>query len=873
MTAVPPTGAARVDFHGWGWRYADRDTWAVRGVDLTVEPGERVAVVGPSGAGKSTLLRAVAAVLPDEPDPDDDTAASVQGSVLVDGADPRAVRGRVGLVMQDPEAHTVMSRVGDDVAFGCENAGVPPAEIWGRVRSALAVVGLDLPLDRSTTMLSGGQRQRLALAGVLAMRPGALVLDEPCANLDPDGVRQVHDAVRALLDETGATLLVVEHRIGTWLDLVDRLVLLEPGGGVVADGAPDTVLAEHGAALTAAGVWVPGAEPGRGSSRARPPADRTGGIRSGGAGAAAGFRPLDGVETGSPSTEAALLTARELATTRSGRLRRRAVARVGSGIDLDVLAGRVLAVTVPNGVGKSTLGLTLAGLLRPADGALRATPALAGDAGVVPADWTSRQLAARIGTVFQDPEHQFVARTVREELAVGPRALGLPDADARVDDLLDAFHLAHLADANPFTLSGGEQRRLAIGTVIASRPPVVVLDEPTSGQDRATWQAVVDRLGALADAGTAVVAVTHDRDLVRALDADEVVLAADGARPAGRDRPDVDGARPAGPTGPDVDGARPAGRAGPDVDGARPAGRTAPTVDTVDGGRSATDTRSVSGTDGPSTSGPTVTAPTTATDPVGRAAPPVRQRGGVRGVQPVASMLGVLALGLCLVLSLDVVSAAVALALELLLLPLLRVPVRTLLLRTSPVLVAVPLTALSIALYGRPSGREWFDLGFVHVTDGSLTLAAATALRVLAVGLPAVVLFVGVDPTDLADGLAQLLRLPARFVLGALAAVRMVTLLGDDWRQLGMARRARGVADTGRVRRGASMAFALLVLALRRATTLAVAMESRGFGAPGRRTWARRARFAGAEWAMVAVLVGVGVVSIAVAVGAGTWRG
>ncbi|WP_229087546.1 ABC transporter ATP-binding protein [Curtobacterium sp. GD1] len=533
--------AARVTFSDWGWRYAERDAWAVRGVDLTVEPGERVAIVGPSGAGKSTLLRAVAGVLPDEPDAADDTAASVQGSVLVDGAEPRAARGRVGLVMQDPEAHTVMSRVGDDVAFGCENAGVPRDEIWQRVRSALDVVGLDLPLDRSTTMLSGGQRQRLALAGVLAMRPGVLVLDEPCANLDPSGVVQVHDAVRALLDETGCSLLVVEHRIGTWLDLVDRLVLLEPAGGVVADGAPADVLAEHGPALTAAGVWVPGSEPEQGSARrgtrlspragkmhgadnggpdgVRPlgaAGPRVGGMRGADNGGADGFRPLG-------DRDPVLLAARGLGTARGRRQ------PVGSGIDLDVRAGRVLAVTGPNGIGKSTLGLTLAGLLHPAAGSLRAGTALADGIGDAPAAWTSRQLAGRIGTVFQDPEHQFVARTVREELAVGPRALGAADVDARVDELLDAFGLAHLADANPFTLSGGEQRRLAIGTVIASRPPVVVLDEPTSGQDRATWQAVVDRLGELADSGTAIVAVTHDQDLVRALDADEIVLGATGA--------------------------------------------------------------------------------------------------------------------------------------------------------------------------------------------------------------------------------------------------------------------------------------------------------------------------------------------------------
>lgn len=261
--------------------------------------------------------------------------------------------------------------------------------------------------------------------------------------------------------------------------------------------------------------------------------------------------------------------------------------------------------------------------------------------------------------------------------------------------------------------------------------------------------------------------------------------------------------------------------------------------------------------------------------PAGRTAagPPDRSlRVRPRSVQPVASLLGVIGLGICLVLSLDVVSAAVALALEIALAPLLRVPLRTLLLRTAPVLVAVPMTGLSIALYGRASGHVWFDLGFAHVSDGSLVLAAATMLRVLAVGLPAVALFVRADPTDLADGLAQLLRLPARFVLGALAAVRMITLLGDDWRQLAMARRARGVADTGRVRRGASMAFALLVLALRRATTLAGAMESRGFGAPGPRTWARPARFGGREWAVFSTLVGIGLVAIAVAVAAGVWR-
>ena len=259
--------------------------------------------------------------------------------------------------------------------------------------------------------------------------------------------------------------------------------------------------------------------------------------------------------------------------------------------------------------------------------------------------------------------------------------------------------------------------------------------------------------------------------------------------------------------------------------------------------------------------------------PARGASPAPPSRSAAVRVNPVASMLGIIALALCLVTSLDVVSAATALVLEMLLLPVLRIPARTLLLRAAPLLVAAPLAGASIALYGRASGREWFDLGFAHVTDGSLVLATATVLRLLAIGVPAVALFARVDATDLADGLAQVLHLPARFVLGALAALRMTTLMREDWRQLALARRARGLADTGRIRRGASMAFALLVLALRRATTLAVAMESRGFGAPGPRTWARRSRFAAPEWAMLLVCFGIGVAGIVAALVAGTWHG
>ena len=244
-TAVRP---AAVTARGWGWRHAGRARPAVHALDLDIRPGERVLLLGPSGAGKSTLLHALAGV---RGDVNDDGGAAgdsdESGSLLVDGASPREQRGRAGLMQQDPETQVVLSRVGDDAAFGAENLAVPRHAIWSRVHEALDDVGLShLPLDHPTSVLSGGQKQRLALAGILAMRPGLILLDEPTANLDPAGVLEVRDAVARCLDKTGATLVVVEHRVSVWKDLVDRIVVLQPGtdaeDAVLLDGPPDQVL-------------------------------------------------------------------------------------------------------------------------------------------------------------------------------------------------------------------------------------------------------------------------------------------------------------------------------------------------------------------------------------------------------------------------------------------------------------------------------------------------------------------------------------------------------------------------------------------------------------------------------------------------------
>ena len=481
MTATRP---ARITAAGWGWRYGGRRAPAVRDVSFAIEPGQRVLLLGASGAGKSTLLAGMAGLLGGA-DEGEET-----GSLLIDGERAEAHRGRVGLVLQDPDSGVVLSKVGDDVAFGCENLGVPASEIPSRVAEALDAVGLDVPLARATKALSGGQKQRLALAGVLAMRPGVLLLDEPTANLDPDGVREVRDAVERAVRETGATLVVIEHRTAVWADLMDRVIVVGADGGLLADGSPAEVFARHGAALAAVGVWVPG----------HPVGLRVPGAARGDARAA--------------------VAASALSISRD----RRTIVRAG--LDLAVPREAATVITGPNGAGKSTLALTLAGLLPEAAGRVEAAPELAGRSGRRPSKWTSRELLTRIGTVFQEPEHQFLASTVRDELAIGPRSRGVDPAavDEIVGELLEALRRFGVDEL--FTLSGGQKRRLSVATVLADAPPVIVLDEPTFGQDRRGWIELVQLLQSEIAAGTTVVAVTHDEDVLRHLGGHRIELGA-----------------------------------------------------------------------------------------------------------------------------------------------------------------------------------------------------------------------------------------------------------------------------------------------------------------------------------------------------------
>ncbi|MFE1646800.1 energy-coupling factor transporter transmembrane component T family protein [Microbacterium sp. P01] len=240
-------------------------------------------------------------------------------------------------------------------------------------------------------------------------------------------------------------------------------------------------------------------------------------------------------------------------------------------------------------------------------------------------------------------------------------------------------------------------------------------------------------------------------------------------------------------------------------------------------------------------------------------------------VNPIAKLVAAAVLTLTLLLSIDPVSAAVTLVLTLALLPFTGVAVRPLWLRSWPIVVGAAIAAGATVLYGRPAGEVYLEWGLLRVSDGSIDLALAIFLRVLAIAVPGIVLFSTTDPTDLADGLGQILRLPPRFVLGALAGLRLVGLLVEDWRELSLARRARGIADTGRLRRFAGQAFALFVLAIRRGTKLATAMEARGFGADVPRTWARPSRLHARDGVVVAISVAIATASVIAAVLAGTW--
>ena len=786
-----PYRPAALELRGWGYRHAYRNHFAVRDLSLSIPAGQRVLLLGASGIGKSTILEGVAGLLGDhapqsgQDQVEDDEGGVTQGQVLIDGNPAVSSRGRVGLVLQDPDAQAIFQRLGDNVAFGPENMGLPREQIWPRVRKAMAEVGLaDLQLTRSTMHLSGGQMQRLALAGALAMQPGLLLLDEPTANLDPIGVEQIVDAVRKVLDREGSTMVLVEHRAGPWMDMIDRVIVLGLGeveGGtegsgaaayrktvIMADGSPQEVFTDPGLDLASLGIWVPEAYRSAKDSLHALGQDRT---RSGQSDIGQDEHPV-------------LLATRDLAVGRQGKA-------VAEHIDLEFRAGQVTALVGANGAGKSTLAMTLAGLLEPVAGSVLAHDhLLRGPQGQTPVQpepirWTSSQLAARIAYVFQNPEHQFARGTVLDEVKLAPIRTGMTEdqAQARALDLLRRFSLRQYARANPYTLSGGEKRRLTVASALAAAPQMLILDEPTFGQDRNTWVSMAQLIADLRDQGACIILVTHDRELVQALDARLVEMTPPGARK---------------------------------------------TVWHAAGSDSQTCQKTVAAR-------LTVTPMDQRDEPV----KPASRSPYIASINPAFRLIGAFLAALPLLISLDPVSATTALVLEFLLLGVAGFTPLRVVRSTWPIFLGAPGSALAIILYGKSGGATFWQWGMIHITQRSLDLALATALRILAIGIPAIITVLGIDATDLADAFSQVLHLPDRFVYGGLAGMRLFTVLKDDWSALTASRRSRGLGDENRFKAFMPQAFALLVLSIRRSTTLATAMEARGFGGSTPRTHAR----------------------------------
>ncbi|WP_374313690.1 ABC transporter ATP-binding protein [Microbacterium sp.] len=503
-------------------------------VTFDIAAGEVVLLLGPSGSGKSTLTLALNGLIPHA------VPAEVTGTVEVDGLDTAAttvaeLSTRVAMVFQDPDAQLVTGTLLDEVAFGPENLRMPVTEVLERAESALRRVGLWDRRAENPDRLSGGGRQRLAIACALAMGSPLLVLDEPTANLDPRGIEEVYAALGELVASGDRAILLVEHNLDAAVGFVDRVVVLDHDGRVAADGTVDEVLRGRAADLHAMGVWLPvstiAALRLRRAGYALDPlpltpdelrigleAEPAHAVTPAAAAPRAVAAPTDGA---GDAASAPLISVRGL-TVRRGRV------EVLHGVDLDISAGEFTAIVGANGAGKTTLIQALAGVVPPPRGTVHV-------AGLDVGRTDSRTLASRIGFVFQNPEHQFIAHTVFDEVAHGLRRQHLPEDEVRTRTmaLLRRFGLEGRADAHPFLLSGGQKRRLSVGTALVAGAPVLVLDEPTFGQDRARADELLGLLSELNAEGTTIVVVTHDMQLVTDHAHRTVVLAEGGILAAG----------------------------------------------------------------------------------------------------------------------------------------------------------------------------------------------------------------------------------------------------------------------------------------------------------------------------------------------------
>lgn len=502
-----------ISFSGVGYSYPDSAVPALAGLSVELRQGEFILVVGPSGAGKSTFLRALNGLVPHFYGGLWTGRADVLGRDPVATA-PRGMADLVGLVFQDPEAQFVVDTVEDELAFAMENFALPPATMRKRVEEVLDQLAIAHLRDRRIATLSGGEKQRVAIAAVLVLQPEVLVLDEPTSQLDPQAAEEVLVALRQLNEDLGLTVILAEHRLERVAQYADRILFLSaPGSPVVLD-EPRKVLAQLP-------LVPPLVELGRtlgwqplpltikeGRAAAGPLADL---LRR--RAPAATYTEHGGSTADAAALPPSVLSLRGVHYSYEGR-------RALRGVSLEVRAGEFVALMGRNGSGKSTLLKHIVGLLKPDQGAVTV-------AGI---DTRSAEMDAIVkvaGYVPQHPGALLFSETLAEELAFTRRCHRLPvDPDAD-HALLERLGLGELSDRDPRDLSGGEQQRAALASILVADPQVILLDEPTRGLDYLQKRGLAGLLAELRRQGKAIIMATHDVELAAAC-ADRVALMAEG---------------------------------------------------------------------------------------------------------------------------------------------------------------------------------------------------------------------------------------------------------------------------------------------------------------------------------------------------------
>lgn len=517
ITPHRPAPSIAVDLRSISYIYEGEAESVLNDITLQVRDGEFVLILGPSGCGKSTLLQLFNGTIPHTLKGTLTGEATICGRPLA-STKVASFATDVGMVFQDPDAQIICTRVRDEVCFGLENLCRPAAEIMRRQAEALHAVGLDGFGDRSVFDLSGGQKQRVSIAAVLAVRPRLLVLDEPTANLDPAGMAEVFVLLHALF-KAGTTIVMVEHRVDELADRVSRVVMMDRGR-VTFDGSPRSAFSQPRAALSEEGQVVP-------VSAWFPQASEFALALSAACGVPLSPEemPLDVAEAvalgrrfigTAPVMPPAPATASE-ASDKTPLLR---VQHLSFGYDralpilddvtFDLGRGHLVALCGRNGSGKTTLARLIMGI----NDAPKQSILLKGkDLGAL----GPKEISAEVGYVFQNPDHQFVTDRVWDEVAYGLTVRGLSDAAIRerVDEVLGIVDLARYADRSPFSLSLGERRRLSVATMLVLEPHLLILDEPTIGQDHERAQLLMGLMVRLRERyNTTVLMITHDVRLV-----------------------------------------------------------------------------------------------------------------------------------------------------------------------------------------------------------------------------------------------------------------------------------------------------------------------------------------------------------------------